>query len=106
MSYLHGGYDGIFPRVEQALEGKEAGYTCRVQLEPDDAFGEYEAALVRVEPRELFPAERQGRHAVRRQRRRLGRKPRLHGDRYHRRQVLRSTATIRWPARLWCFPVS
>jgi FKBP-type peptidyl-prolyl cis-trans isomerase SlyD len=56
VSYLHGGHHGIFPRVEQALEGKRAGYACRVQLEPDDAFGTYEAALVRVEPRELFPA--------------------------------------------------
>jgi FKBP-type peptidyl-prolyl cis-trans isomerase SlyD len=56
VSYLHGGYDGIFARVEEALEGKEVGYECRVNLEPDDAFGEYEAELVRMEPRELFPA--------------------------------------------------
>ena len=55
VSYLHGGYDGIFPRVEEALEGKDVGYECRVQLEPDDAFGEYEADLVRMESRELFP---------------------------------------------------
>lgn len=56
ISYLHGGYDGIFPLVEEALEGKEAGYACEVRLEPDDAFGNYEAGLVRVEPRNLFPA--------------------------------------------------
>lgn len=56
VSYLHGGHDGIFPRVEEALEGKEAGFECRVNLEPDDAFGEYDADLVRVEARELFPA--------------------------------------------------
>jgi FKBP-type peptidyl-prolyl cis-trans isomerase SlyD len=56
ISYLHGGYDGIFPRVEEALEGKEAGFVCQVKLEPDDAFGNYESALVRVEPRNLFPA--------------------------------------------------
>lgn len=56
VSYLHGGHHGIFQRVEQALEGKQTGYTCRVQLEPDDAFGPYQAALVRVEARELFPA--------------------------------------------------
>jgi FKBP-type peptidyl-prolyl cis-trans isomerase SlyD len=55
VSYLHGGYDGIFPRVEEALEGKDVGYECRVKLEPDDAFGEYEADLVRMESRELFP---------------------------------------------------
>ena len=56
ISYLHGGYDGIFPQVEQTLDGKEAGYACRVELDPEDAFGEYEASLVRVEPREMFPA--------------------------------------------------
>jgi FKBP-type peptidyl-prolyl cis-trans isomerase SlyD len=56
ISYLHGGYDGIFPRVEQALEGQQAGFECRVPLQPSEAFGEYEAALVRVEPRNLFPA--------------------------------------------------
>ena len=56
ISYLHGGYDGIFPRVEQALDGQQAGYACRVQLGPEDAFGEYEADLVRVESRAAFPA--------------------------------------------------
>jgi FKBP-type peptidyl-prolyl cis-trans isomerase SlyD len=55
LTYLHGGYDGIFPLVEQALEGKEAGHACEVQLNPEDAFGEYEEELVRVEPRKLFP---------------------------------------------------
>jgi FKBP-type peptidyl-prolyl cis-trans isomerase SlyD len=55
ISYLHGGYHGIFPRVESALDGKAAGDACEVHLAPDDAFGEYEAQLVRVEPRRLFP---------------------------------------------------
>jgi FKBP-type peptidyl-prolyl cis-trans isomerase SlyD len=55
VSYLHGGYDGIFPLVEEALEGKQAGYACEVRLLPEDAFGEYEEELVRVEPRRLFP---------------------------------------------------
>ena len=53
--YLHGGYDGIFPLVEKALAGKGAGETCRVRLEPDDAFGEYDAGLVHLEPRNKFP---------------------------------------------------
>ena len=56
VSYLHGGYEGIFSRVEEALEGQGVGYECRVSLAPDDAFGEYEAELVRMESRELFPA--------------------------------------------------
>ena len=55
ISYLHGGYQGIFPGVEKALDGQQSGYRCDVKLEPEDAFGEYEAGLVRVEARNLFP---------------------------------------------------
>ena len=55
IEYLHGGYDGIFPLVEKALAGKSAGESCRVRLEPDDAFGEYDAGLVHLEPRNKFP---------------------------------------------------
>ena len=55
ISYLHGGYQGIFPMVENALDGKQAGDACEVRLEPGDAFGDYDEKLVRVEPRERFP---------------------------------------------------
>ena len=55
--YLHGGYSGIFPLVEQALDGKAVGETCRIHLPPGDAFGEYDAELVRVETRDKFPPE-------------------------------------------------
>lgn len=55
IEYLHGGYQGIFPLVEQALSGKAAGETCRVKLEPDAAFGDYDAQLVHLEPRNKFP---------------------------------------------------
>ncbi|OGA54932.1 MAG: peptidylprolyl isomerase [Betaproteobacteria bacterium RIFCSPLOWO2_12_FULL_62_13] len=57
IEYLHGGYDGIFPLVEKALDGKRIGDNCRVLLEPDDAFGEYDAELVHVEPRSKFPGD-------------------------------------------------
>jgi FKBP-type peptidyl-prolyl cis-trans isomerase SlyD len=57
VTYLHGGYMGIFPRVEEALEGRQAGDRCSVRMEPEDAFGEYDAELVRVEERQVFPAE-------------------------------------------------
>ena len=56
VSYLHGGHDGIFARVQQALEGKQAGFECRVQLTPEEAFGRYQPELVRTESRKLFPA--------------------------------------------------
>lgn len=55
LTYLHGGYDGIFPLVEEALHGKMKGDKLSVRLEPDDAFGDYEKELVREEPRNVFP---------------------------------------------------
>ncbi len=55
IEYLHGGYDGIFALVEQALQGKNAGEACDVYLQPTDAFGEYDETLVRIESRDKFP---------------------------------------------------
>ncbi len=54
--YLHGGHDGIFAAIEEALHGKQAGDKLEVKLQPEEAFGEYDAELVRVEPLSLFPA--------------------------------------------------
>ena len=54
LAYLHG-YGGIFPKVEEALQGKRVGHEMIVTLDPDDAFGEYDAELLRVEERERFP---------------------------------------------------
>jgi len=53
--YLHGGYGGIFDRIEEELEGKAIGDAIEVRLAPEDAFGEYDADLVVIEPRHLFP---------------------------------------------------
>ncbi len=53
--YLHGGYDNIFPVVEEALEGRLAGDTLKVRLEPEEAFGDYDEELVRLESRQKFP---------------------------------------------------
>lgn len=55
LEYLHGGYGGIFPKVEAALDGKDVGHEMALTLEPEDAFGEYDAELLRVEPRGTFP---------------------------------------------------
>ncbi|HRD93814.1 MAG TPA: peptidylprolyl isomerase [Accumulibacter sp.] len=57
--YLHGGYDDIFPLIEEAVQGKKIGESVIVKMQPDDAFGEYDAALVQVEPRSQFPQELQ-----------------------------------------------
>ena len=59
VEYLHGGYGGMFPAVEKALEGKDVGESCRVRLTPDDGFGDYDADLVHVEPRDKFPGDLQ-----------------------------------------------
>ncbi|KMZ13055.1 FKBP-type peptidyl-prolyl cis-trans isomerase SlyD [Candidatus Burkholderia humilis] len=53
--YLHGGYDGTFPKIEEALDGQEPGYETLIQLEPQDAFGEYDPELVKIEERNRFP---------------------------------------------------
>ena len=53
-SYLHGGYGGLLAGLERAVEGKAPGETVQVQLEPEDAFGEYDADLVRLEPAERY----------------------------------------------------
>ena len=55
--YLHGGYDGIFPLVEEALHGKTVGDEVDIVLQPDDAFGEQDPELVRIEPADAFPSE-------------------------------------------------
>ena len=41
--------------IEEALHDMEIGFTCSVPMEPEDTFGEYDAELIRVEPRNSFP---------------------------------------------------
>lgn len=57
VSYLHGGYDNIFPLVEEAMHGKNIGDVIIVDLQPVDAFGEYDEELVQIEPASAFPAD-------------------------------------------------
>ena len=57
--YLHGGYDDIFPMIEEAVHGKTVGESVVVKMQPDDAFGEYDAELIQVESRKGFPKELQ-----------------------------------------------
>ncbi|MFA7607513.1 MAG: peptidylprolyl isomerase [Rhodocyclaceae bacterium] len=53
--YLHGGYDGIFPALEEALHGKKVGENLKIRLESDDAFGDYDEELVLLEDIAQFP---------------------------------------------------
>jgi FKBP-type peptidyl-prolyl cis-trans isomerase SlyD len=55
VQYLHGGYGNIFPAVETALQGRTVKDRVEVRLEPEDAFGDYDEKLLRVEARNRFP---------------------------------------------------
>lgn len=55
VEFLFGG-DDLLPRVEEALDGHDAGFRSTVHLEPIHAFGDYDSALVCFEARDLFPS--------------------------------------------------
>ena len=56
VEFFYGG-DDLLPSVEQALEGQGAGFEAQLHLEPEQAFGDYDSALVCFEDRALFPPE-------------------------------------------------
>ncbi len=55
VQYLHGGFGNIFPAAEAVLEGREVKDRVEVRLEPEEAFGDYDENLLRVEARSRFP---------------------------------------------------
>ena len=56
MVYLHGGYENTLPKIEEALDGQSVGFNDTIQVEPEDAFGEYDADLVKIEDRGRLPS--------------------------------------------------
>ena len=54
VEFLVGGND-LLASLEAALQGREAGETLELQLEPQNAFGDYDDRLLFLEPRHLFP---------------------------------------------------
>src|SRR5689334_9579999 len=54
IEFFYGGND-LLPKVEEALSGQEVGYETWLHLEPEHAFGDYDAELVCFEDRKLFP---------------------------------------------------
>ena len=56
VEFLLGGND-LLAKIEEALQGHEAGDTTDLHLEPENAFGDYDENLVFLELRKLFPAE-------------------------------------------------
>lgn len=55
LSYLHGGYENIFSKVEAALEDQAVGFATTLDLTAADAFGEHDPALIRTIPKAEFP---------------------------------------------------
>ena len=56
VEFMVGG-DDLLPKVEEALAGQEPGWSASLHLEPEHAFGDYDADLVFFEPRSIFPDE-------------------------------------------------
>ena len=54
MEFLLGGED-LLPKVEETLLGQSVGFEAHLHLEPEHAFGDYDADLVFFEQRALFP---------------------------------------------------
>ena len=54
VEFLVGGGD-LLPAIDAALQGHEAGATLHLNLEPKDAFGDYDEKLVLLAPRDQLP---------------------------------------------------
>jgi len=55
VEFVVGGED-LLAKIEEALQGHEAGDRLDLHLEPEEAFGDYNEQLVFLEPRGIFPA--------------------------------------------------
>lgn len=51
------GGDDLLPRMAERLIGQTTGDKGDVYLQPEDAFGDYDAQLLRLEDRALFPQD-------------------------------------------------
>jgi FKBP-type peptidyl-prolyl cis-trans isomerase SlyD len=56
VEFLMGGKD-LLPAIEEALQGHAVGASLNLQIEPEQAFGDFNDQLLFLEPRALFPAE-------------------------------------------------
>lgn len=54
VEFFYGGED-LLPKVEEVLSGQTTGFEAQLHLEPEHAFGDYNAELVCFESRTLFP---------------------------------------------------
>ncbi|MEX8517111.1 MAG: peptidylprolyl isomerase [Leptothrix sp. (in: b-proteobacteria)] len=51
------GGDDLLAKVEEVLDGQETGFEATLHLEPEHAFGEYDANLVFFEERSVLPEQ-------------------------------------------------
>ena len=56
VEFLMGG-DDLLAKIEQQLQDHETGDQLAFQMEPEEAFGDYDENLVFLEQRVIFPAE-------------------------------------------------
>ncbi len=55
-SYLRNDSSGFFfDKITENLDDKEIGFNLKIQLEPEDAFGEYDADLLYLEDKKNLP---------------------------------------------------
>ncbi len=53
LDYIHG-YGNLITGLERELEGKSVGDKIHVQIEPKDAYGEFDSKLIMDVPRDRF----------------------------------------------------
>jgi len=56
VEFVVGGKD-LLPIIEEALQGHGPGAKVQLQIEPEQAFGDFNEQLLFLEPRHLFPPE-------------------------------------------------
>lgn len=57
VSFVYGDNSGLYPRVNEALEGLEEGESIAVELSPEDAFGAWDPQLTFSDRIENVPPE-------------------------------------------------
>jgi FKBP-type peptidyl-prolyl cis-trans isomerase SlyD len=57
VSYVHGSGVDLFPKIEEALDGRAIGDRIVVQLSPADAFGEHDPKLTFTDDIDNAPVE-------------------------------------------------
>jgi FKBP-type peptidyl-prolyl cis-trans isomerase SlyD len=56
VEFFFGG-DDLLAKVEEVLDGQDAGFEATLHLEPEHAFGDYDPKLVCFEDRAIFPEQ-------------------------------------------------